>query len=268
MAALDRPVYLYVKTHRRTGLKYFGRTVEDPHDYGGSGAYWTRHLQKFGNDVDTVIVGTFVDSDRLRSAATSFSAENDIAASTQWANLYPEDGGEAGAGFRLSDDHSPKIAALDAAVRARLGRDDLTEGPKVISSKSDDAPLQGEPSTDWGKVVGIGVCLVVAFFVFRSVTNQDTPRPAVPTDESQPAWTAAEERACKSAVDEVNRLRSTLDDASRWDADGDGQLDATTRSEYADLADRESAAHNRIYDDCGANTALWDYVRENWDMPG
>lgn len=29
------PIYLYVKTHRKTGLKYFGKTVKDPLTYKG-----------------------------------------------------------------------------------------------------------------------------------------------------------------------------------------------------------------------------------------
>ena len=53
-------ITLYVKTHRVTGLKYFGKTVKpDPYRYRGSGTYWLRHLRKHGYDVETKIVGTF-----------------------------------------------------------------------------------------------------------------------------------------------------------------------------------------------------------------
>ena len=96
MRDLHKPVHLYVKTHNLTGLKYFGRTTEDPFAYPGSGAYWTRHLAQYGQDVSTRIVGTYTDSAELRSAAESFSAKNNIAASTQWANWRVALGGTAG----------------------------------------------------------------------------------------------------------------------------------------------------------------------------
>ncbi len=49
-----KPTYLYIKTHNKTGMKYFGKTVsEDPEKYSGSGVYWKRHIEKHGNDVTT-----------------------------------------------------------------------------------------------------------------------------------------------------------------------------------------------------------------------
>jgi hypothetical protein len=40
-------IYLYVKTHNNTGMKYLGKTTKpDPHKYPGSGKRWTRHLKK------------------------------------------------------------------------------------------------------------------------------------------------------------------------------------------------------------------------------
>ena len=117
---LHQPVHLYVKTHRMTGLKYFGRTVEDPYSYLGSGAYWIRHIARYGNDVSTRVIGTFTDEAQLRAVAKSFSVEHDIATSTDWANLLPEDGDVAGDGWTAGHDHSAQIAALDAAVRRRL----------------------------------------------------------------------------------------------------------------------------------------------------
>lgn len=117
---LNRPVHLYVKTHEVTGLKYFGRTTENPYTYVGSGVYWLRHLQKYGGRVSTRVVGTYVDEVELRNSALEFSAINNIAESTDWANLLPEDGGEAGAGWSSGQDHTHKIEALDAAIQARM----------------------------------------------------------------------------------------------------------------------------------------------------
>jgi len=38
-------VYLYVKIHNVTKLKYFGKTTKNPYNYKGSGLYWKRHLK-------------------------------------------------------------------------------------------------------------------------------------------------------------------------------------------------------------------------------
>lgn len=40
------PTTLYIKTHNKTGLKYFGKTTSnDPYKYKGSGSYWLDHLK-------------------------------------------------------------------------------------------------------------------------------------------------------------------------------------------------------------------------------
>ena len=49
-------IYLYLKTHNLTGLKYLGKTIKDPYEYSGSGIVWTRHLKSHGNDVTTEIL--------------------------------------------------------------------------------------------------------------------------------------------------------------------------------------------------------------------
>jgi len=35
-----KPSYLYIKKHNETGLKYFGKTTQDPYTYQGSGTDW------------------------------------------------------------------------------------------------------------------------------------------------------------------------------------------------------------------------------------
>jgi len=50
-------IYLYVKTHNKTGLKYLGKTTnQDPHAYHGSGADWKTHLKEHGIDYTTEII--------------------------------------------------------------------------------------------------------------------------------------------------------------------------------------------------------------------
>lgn len=110
---MDKPVHLYVKTHNVTGLKYFGPTAENPETYLGSGAYWRSHLAEYGDNVTTEVVGTYVDEAQLRAACDSFSTENDIVNSVEWANLIPESG-MPGEGWKPGHDYSD-------VDRSRLG---------------------------------------------------------------------------------------------------------------------------------------------------
>lgn len=91
-----KPTYLYIKTHNVTNLKYFGKTVQNPFTYTGSGTHWTRHLKYHGNNVSTEIVGFFTDKTKCKLAAIKFSIENNIVESKEWANLKIEelDGGD------------------------------------------------------------------------------------------------------------------------------------------------------------------------------
>lgn len=91
-----KPTYLYVKTHNKTGLKYFGKTTaKDPLKYEGSGVKWKKHLKKHGSDISTEIIGYYTDEQECLEFALKFSIENDIVNSDNWANLKEEslDGG-------------------------------------------------------------------------------------------------------------------------------------------------------------------------------
>jgi len=86
-------IYLYVKQHRKTGLKYFGKTsTKDPYIYVGSGKYWRRHLKEHGSDIDTLSVWEFDDADMFEKFALEFSYRENIVESSGWANLRPENG--------------------------------------------------------------------------------------------------------------------------------------------------------------------------------
>lgn len=88
-------IYLYLKTHRKTGLKYLGKTSRDPYEYEGSGTHWLRHIKKYGNDVDTEILKECKDNAEVKHWGLHFSELWNIVESTDWANLKPElgDGG-------------------------------------------------------------------------------------------------------------------------------------------------------------------------------
>ena len=86
-------IYLYVKQHSITGLKYFGMTRKEPHSYVGSGKYWLRHLRVHGKEhVQTLEVWQFATQEECTQFALNFSQANDIVESSEWANLRVENG--------------------------------------------------------------------------------------------------------------------------------------------------------------------------------
>lgn len=86
-------IYLYVKQHTKTGLKYFGKTVKsDPYSYLGSGKLWVPHIRKHGTQyVETIELWKFEDQEEAIKFAIEFSNVNDIVNSENWANLVIED---------------------------------------------------------------------------------------------------------------------------------------------------------------------------------
>lgn len=179
MGDLRQPVNLYVKTHRLTGLKYFGRTVENPFEYRGSGAYWTRHLEKYGNDVSTKIIGTYTNSAELRAAAESFSADHDVATSVKWANLLPEDGNVTGDGWSPYGDHAEQIAALDAAVQREL---QARQSGSASRAASPPAPIESSSGRNPLVWVAVAAGVIGALWFF----NQSS-QPSSPTSQTRTA---------------------------------------------------------------------------------
>lgn len=88
-------IYLYVKQHKSTGLRYFGKTANgrDPYTYLGSGKYWIRHVNKHGKElVETLNVWQFENEEDCSEFALKFSTDNNIVESVEWANIVPENG--------------------------------------------------------------------------------------------------------------------------------------------------------------------------------
>jgi len=89
------PTYLYIKKHKITGLKYFGKTTKNNvKSYNGSGVYWKKHIKKYGKKhIETLWVSEpFYDKKLLVEFSTFFSDFFDIENSPKWANLIVENG--------------------------------------------------------------------------------------------------------------------------------------------------------------------------------
>ena len=144
-----KPTYLYIKQHKVTGLKYFGKTTNDPLRYCGSGAVWKNHINYHGREhVETIWYQLFNDIDECRNYALKFSEDNNIVESKDWANLIVEDGlwlkpetrkkmSEAKLGkpgHRKGAKHSDE--AKEKNRQAHLGRKHSEESKRLISQNS------------------------------------------------------------------------------------------------------------------------------------
>jgi len=113
-------IYLYVKTHNKTGLKYLGKTEStDPHKYSGSGTYWKLHLKKHGKDYSTEIIKECKSKEEFANRGLYYSNLWNVVESNDWANLKEETGDARG---KLSLESRKKIAD------AGMGREPWNKG--------------------------------------------------------------------------------------------------------------------------------------------
>lgn len=95
-------IYLYIKTHNITGLKYLGKTKTNPHKYRGSGIDWIEHLKKYGRDVTTEVIHECKDNAELGELGRYYSTLYNVTGAMDdygnkiWANRIPETGGGIG----------------------------------------------------------------------------------------------------------------------------------------------------------------------------
>ena len=89
---------LYVKVHRKTGLRYLGQTSQDPFKYPGSGTDWSLHLKQHGNDVETTILLQTSSKEERNQQGIHYSnlwkvvSAMDDFGNRIWANKIPETG--------------------------------------------------------------------------------------------------------------------------------------------------------------------------------
>jgi hypothetical protein len=112
-------IYLYVKTHNKTGLKYLGKTTNtDPHSYTGSGTYWKNHLKKHGRDYTTEIIRECQTKEEVKEWGLYYSKLWNVVKSEQWANLT-EESGEGGKTIENFHHTAETKAIISAALKGR-----------------------------------------------------------------------------------------------------------------------------------------------------
>ncbi len=109
-------IYLYVKTHNKTGLKYLGKTINDPYSYSGSGKVWKEHIKEHGLEIHTQILKECRTKQELSYWGRVYSKLYRVTTSMDdygnriWANKIDETGG--GDGSNWSDPDKAKRTAL------------------------------------------------------------------------------------------------------------------------------------------------------------
>lgn len=146
--------YLYIKQHRKTGLKYFGKTTnKNPKKYPGSGLYWIAHLEKHGYDIETTDLWSFDNPIECEKFATNFSQTHNIVESSEWANLKEENGLDGGfSGYRWYsngfEDKLSRESPGDNWVLGRLNQKPITKGYRWFNNGKENVSAKEKPAGD------------------------------------------------------------------------------------------------------------------------
>jgi hypothetical protein len=136
-------IYLYIKIHTKTKLKYFGKTIRNVRRYHGSGKHWQRHIKQHGTEhIKTLRVWKFQTLEECAPFALKFSKDNNIVNSVHWANLIEENGTDG-----APVGHPGCVGSKNGMFgkSAMLGKTHKEESKKLVSEK-----LKGRVfSDDW-----------------------------------------------------------------------------------------------------------------------
>jgi hypothetical protein len=86
---------LMIKQHRDTKLKYLCYTRKEGTEYDlypGSGIEWLKHLNEYGENIETTLIFETDSKQEFKKYAKTKSIEWDIVNSPEWANLKLEEG--------------------------------------------------------------------------------------------------------------------------------------------------------------------------------
>ena len=127
------PIYLYLKTHQVTGLKYLGKTKKDPYKYKGSGVEWKKHLRVYGNDVATEVIRECATDEELSKWGKYYSVIFDVVNSPEFLNRIPETGiGHGCLGNKHSEETKQKISEANKGKVRNKGKVPWNKGKKGL----------------------------------------------------------------------------------------------------------------------------------------
>jgi hypothetical protein len=95
-------LYLMVKKHKLTGLKYLCKKITHSDkkaiSYTGSGSYWSSHIKKHGKYIDTEILVkmNLEECKKFQQICLEVSEKFNVVENDEWANLIPENGRQGG----------------------------------------------------------------------------------------------------------------------------------------------------------------------------
>jgi|LakMenEpi03Aug12_release.lakeMendotaPanAssembly.Ray.scaffolds.fasta_scaffold114198_2 hypothetical protein len=131
-------IYLYVKTHKVTGLRYLGKTTKsDYHAYPGSGKAWLQHLKEHGKEYETLLLRECLSQKDLHYWGRYYSnlwrvtSAMDDYGNLIYANMIPETGGGALYG-ELNPSKRPEVKESKKQKMSGRKRPELT----MVVSKS------------------------------------------------------------------------------------------------------------------------------------
>jgi hypothetical protein len=138
-------IYLYVKTHNKTGLKYLGKTTKNPYTYLGSGVDWKIHLKEHGEEHSTLVIQECQTNQELNKWGRYYSNLWNVSESLEWANLIPETGGG-----HCSPESSKKISAKLKGKKKPFRTDEHKKN-LGIANKNIPKPRTDEHQKSWNK---------------------------------------------------------------------------------------------------------------------
>lgn len=149
-------IYLLVKTHNKTGLRYLCKTIKkDYHRYTGSGYVWKDHLKKYGVDYTTTLIRECKNQQELYYWGKYYSQLWHITSAVDnfgnriWANMIPETGGGACYGD-LNCSRNPQVKARKIMNATGKKQPNISKGVKK-SWKSADRKQKQHQATSGNK---------------------------------------------------------------------------------------------------------------------